>query len=867
MRLNKKQLAALAMSAVMAASTMPFPVLAEEFTDGSEATVATQATEGVVATSISWNYVDGKGYVSFKRVNGVYSENQEAKVFDVTKADCERNGIATLGYDFNGDGTIADDEKGTAVAEAAKGHKWGEKAEYITYVEVAPTCDADGSKQAYEHCENDWNHTRRRTDLDIIIPAQHTFEGEEKISYVAVKNIKVDANGNCVLGEDGKPQLENGSKRGVYQKVVSQYCKVCKKDQEKSRTTEYIEPEEVKYYVIYNVENIDDSRVLGTASAIRPQTMTYDEYIALKADKANIGLDNCTKDGKIEAQAFAGSGEPIAYDVINVPAHHRIIKTIEVAKADKDLITASFVNGKAVVKNNSCYKDVTYYEVEYCVNDECDLDVKGPDTKKFSVVASTGSLEQKYLRKYTSTELTAKHDGNHSIEEALKAQLLSSKEDSKFVNSKGELTVGGLVLLANVKKAYAANRYVKVSDNTATCTESGTIVVTFICKQCEKDIETITFKTPKLGHDFTVMEDTKTRVPSTCEQRGHYETAKLCKRCGVEAEDSERVTVYTKRLPHTNEYSVSDSGVGQLKNANGIYIDKDAEIKFIGDKVVDINGENLAAFASGNKKYKKSVIVGSSVSAGVYTNCTVCHNNEVKIGDISSLTITGIQKENASGAAGKITLKATYTTNAGKTVTNEVTVPYFSSALAYAGRTEDEVLNGLHEDKDGVTRYYVDNKVSEVTGIIKYAGREYLVNKGVLCEDTHGVTLVGDTFYFLANGCVQRGFTGVTIYDGQSFYLNNGEVDTEINGLVPYDGGTFLFAAGRLVKEHNGLWQDFDGTWYFLALGKVQTQYTGVAEYDGACFYVKNGKLDTTKNGTITIDGVKYTAVDGQLYK
>lgn len=873
MRLNKKQLAALAMSAVMAASTMPFPVLAEEFTDGSEATVAeTYGTS--IPSNITWSYADGKGYATYVD-KGVTIKDKEVNVDKVTTATCVDNGNAYLSFDFNENGKIDAGESGIVLVEEAKGHKWGGKAENITYdEEKAPTCTEPGFKVAYEHCENDPKHTMRRRDLDTIIPAQHTFEGEEKISYVAVDNIKVDAKGNCVLGGDGKPQLENGSKRGLYQKVVSQYCKVCKKDQEKSRTTEYIEPEEVKYYFIYNVENIDDERVLsqGTPSKISPLKMTYDEYIALKADIANIGLDNCTKDGKIEAQAVGELGidgfyNPIAYDVINVPAHHRIIKTIEVAKADKDLITASFVNGKAVVKNNSCYKDVTYYEVEYCVNDKCDLDVKGPDTKKFSVVAYTGSLNQNYLRKYTSTELTAKHDGNHSIEEALKAQLLSSKEDSKFVNSKGELTANGLLLLAQVKKLYAANRYVKVSDNTATCTESGTIVVTFICKQCEKDIETITFKTPKLGHDFTVMEDTKTRVPSTCEQRGHYETAKLCKRCGVEAEDSERVTVYTKRLRHTNEYSVSDSGVGQLKDASGKYIDKDAEIKFVGDKVIDINGENLAAFASGNKKYKKSVIVGSSVSAGVYTNCTVCHNNEVKIGDISSLTITGIQKENASGAAGKITLKATYTTNAGKTVTNEVTVPYFSSALAYAGRTEDEVLNGLHEDKDGVTRYYVDNKVSEVTGIIKYAGREYLVNKGVLCEDTHGVTLVGDTFYFLANGCVQRGFTGVTIYDGQSFYLNNGEVDTEINGLVPYDGGTFLFAAGRLVKEHNGLWQDFDGTWYFLALGKVQTQYTGVAEYDGAYFYVKNGKLDTTKNGTITIDGVKYTAVDGQLYK
>ena len=878
MRLNKKKLAALAMSAVMAASTMPFPVLAEEFTDGSgnEATVA--ETYGVPATSaIDWSYDEetGKGYATYVDDKGS-TVTREVTVVKVTEATCDEDGYAYLEWDMDGNGKCEGRELGQVLVQSQKGHLWKGKIEYVQT--KAPTCSEKGYKEAYEICENDSTHKRRKPELDVIIPAQHTFEGEEKISYEVNPNIdhniKLDKDGNVIVGENGLPQVVDPTKRAFYDRVTKQYCKDCEQFVEKSRTQESIKPEEVKFYYIYSTDNIDDTRAgLG-------KKLTYDDFEKLKADaeKGNVDLIDCTKDGKIVAYATSKPVEKLPvlseetmaqYATINVKQHHKIVKTIEVAKADKGFISASIdANGNAVVKNNSCYKDVAYYVVEYCVNEsKCDLDVKGPDYRKYDVTCKENLSAYAHVREYKRTKMIAEPEGNHSIEEALKAELLSKKENSEFVNSKGELTLAGRASLDYLKGKYAANRYVKFSDDTATCTESGTIVVTFICKQCEKEIDTITFKTPKLGHEFRIMADEKTRVPSTCEHRGHYETAKLCTRCGVEAEDSERVTVYTKRLPHTNEYSVSDSGVGRLTD-DGKYIDKDAEVKFVGDKVIDINGENLAAFASGNKKYIKSVIVGSSVSAGVYTNCTVCHNNEVKIGDINSITITGIQKENASGAAGKITLKATYTIkDTGKTVTNEVTVPYFSSALAYAGRTEDEVLNGLHEDKDGVTRYYVDNKVSEVTGIITYAGREYLVNKGVLCEDTHGVTLVGDTFYFLANGCVQRGFTGVTIYDGQSFYLNNGEVDTEINGLVPYNGGTFLFAAGRLVKEHNGLWQDFDGSWYFLALGQVQTQYTGVAEYDGACFYVKNGKLDTTKNGTITIDGVKYTAVDGQLYK
>ena len=59
MRLNKKQLAALAMSAVMAASTLPFPVLAEEFTDMAGSLLYIFIRKRILRINIQGERLDG----------------------------------------------------------------------------------------------------------------------------------------------------------------------------------------------------------------------------------------------------------------------------------------------------------------------------------------------------------------------------------------------------------------------------------------------------------------------------------------------------------------------------------------------------------------------------------------------------------------------------------------------------------------------------------------------------------------------------------------------------------------------------------------------------------------------------------------
>lgn len=867
MRLNKKKLAALAMSAVMAASTMPFPVLAEEFTDGTETTAVEQAevagTDAETTTSTATTEPQDADitWKCTKNDDGTYTayaewHNTKYDATNITKtadADCTSPETVKVEARIAGYPKSKEMPVGEALGHSYVGGKT------IRVTTKWPTCTEEGTQAVFKVCDRDASetHYKKIEESDETIPKlPHKLSGDPVVTYSSLYNIKVDENNKPIL-KDGKPQIDNPTFDASYKKTVQQYCDTEKKMVTVSEETIPIHSDQTGTFVIdwkATIDNISSSEL-----------KKYDYYTGNieDFDTSKIELEDCTKEGKFTFIAKDYDGDELYIVPMTVPAHHMEVENIEVTSPeDKALLTVTKENGKFVVKNNSCSKKVTYYVVKYCTAAKCKLEEKASDKKNKFVNCTTASIDNNW-KVVSRTAVVAEPEGEHPIDNDAVTEINALVKNGSGVVAYADLEK----IVKKYNDKYDKDDYITLSKDTATCTEKGKVTVTFLCHSCKTSVKTVDVVTKALGHDYIRTVDKSTIVKATCEKRGYQEIATLCTRCGKEKEGTTREIKYTNRLKHTNEYYVLTSGVGILTDNSGKYIDKDAEIKFIGDKVIDYNGENLKNFATGDKVYDASFIVGSSVSAAVYTNCTVCHNNEVKVKDVPSLTITGIKKEDASGVAGKITLKATYTTNAGKVVTKENTVPYYSSALAYAGRTEDEVINGLYQDKDLVTRYYVDGKVSEVSGIIKYAGKEYLVDKGVLCENTQGVTLVGDTFYFLANGCVQRGYTGVTIYDGQSFYLNNGVVDTDINGLVPYNGGTFLFAAGRLVKEHNGLWQDFDGSWYFLALGQVQTQYTGVAEYDGAYFYVKNGKLDTSKNGKITIDGVKYNAVNGQLYK
>ena len=185
------------------------------------------------------------------------------------------------------------------------------------------------------------------------------------------------------------------------------------------------------------------------------------------------------------------------------------------------------------------------------------------------------------------------------------------------------------------------------------------------------------------------------------------------------------------------------------------------------------------------------------------------------------------------------------------------------------------LTTGIIKDEDGAFKLYkmgVFDK--DFTGI--YDGYNYVLEKsgkwyvveGIWENDAMGATLVGSTWYFLANGKVQE-VTQLAEYQGKWFYVVNGVIDTSKTALVDYNGGKFVVALGRIVDEYSGLWQNAksiggDDSWYYVAKGQVQTQYTGLVQYNGEWFYVENGQL-VPYNGEVEYDGEIFNVKEGMV--
>ena len=94
--------------------------------------------------------------------------------------------------------------------------------------------------------------------------------------------------------------------------------------------------------------------------------------------------------------------------------------------------------------------------------------------------------------------------------------------------------------------------------------------------------------------------------------------------------------------------------------------------------------------------------MGYRATARVFTACSRC--GEKKYIAYGPMKVLNIEKETEEGKAGSITLEATYETKDEKesrTLTKEITVPYYSNFISYLDRVnekekpEEELKNGL----------------------------------------------------------------------------------------------------------------------------------------------------------------------------
>jgi hypothetical protein len=455
---------------------------------------------------------------------------------------------------------------------------------------------------------------------------------------------------------------------------------------------------------------------------------------------------------------------------------------------------------------------------------------------------------------------------------------------------------------------------IKVVKNTSTCAEDGELTLAYKCHVCGQYVDEDTIKMLKHDEEPEDIARLISETPATCTSEGlaHYEThCKVCDRL-LKEED-----IKLEKLHHTNDpgyydpltlkwhwtWRVNDAKAAIRLTGDPVIIDSDGLLKYSYEHNHGVRHSLFNQFTVGETGY--------AVTAKAYTVCDTCGGNELAVGwyaenDLSThtdadldgldnewnhanhdvanvfedadifITVTDLTMPSADGAAGSITVKATYKKAAdGTTISTETqTFPYYSSVASYlSGNTgsKPEAKNGLVLDGDGVWRYYVGGVFkSDYNGIVRYNGGSFFVANGLLCKDANGLNLnsADKKWYFLSQGQVQTSYTGLAEYDGEWFSIQGGVLDESVEGLVPYNGGSFLFSAGRLRKDVSGLWgADVNGDFWYLAKGQAQTQYTGLAEYQGSWFYVMGGKWANKYNGTVVYDGVKFKVVNGQVYQ
>lgn len=836
MRLNKKRLAALAMSAVMAASAVPFPVYAEELSAGEDVVVSAETTVETPEVGAAAETVTGADF-EYNTVTGDYSgkliwsqgtETEIAKE-DIKKeekaATCTEGSKVILSTVYDGKTWKEDFEVG-----AALGHDMTGEEERVQT--KAPTCTEKGEITIYSTCTRCDHKEVKGTEE---IPAAHSFTDEVKYIVSADRNTKLD--------ENGQPVLIYSTKSGSYD--VQTKCSECGK---------FIP---TKTNVIINAETIEKAVVLEKENIVTNlNNIAANDPNAFPLDEEKLELEDCSKEGKYTVRFFDGNDNIIGTTKFTVaPHHYNTYKSVVVDDKSKGLLSVKTnEDGSLTVKNTSCSVAVEYTEVTHCSAKGCDK--KDHVLNKGEAELPAGVHTGKANTAVVLTEKkTAKPTGKHTLDDAAKGRIAD-------VVKKGNVVYSALLDAAKESK------YVQFDVPENVCENGGVVTVKYLCKSENKVVETEDIKVSPEKHQ-PKEASVENIVKATCQNAGSYDVVTRCRLCDKEMT---KTTVKSPRLKHTNEESVA---VDKKEK------DTSATLEFVGDKLVDDKGAYLNKknwnIGEGNwagyEKYGKTFRVVPTI----YNNCTECNDHKVLISEVDYETfkIVEVQKEDSKGQNGYIVFEATYqkplkggsykieTVKSGK-------IPYYSTMEAYTGRVEDAVLNGLHKDDDGVYRYYVNGELQkDYTGMIEDNKEKYLVVKGVLATDINGLwhSDVDKVWYFFVEGHVRADYTGVALYDGEWFYVSNGKLDEGVTGLVPYNGGTFLFTDGRLRNDVNGLWQDVNNPadWYFLALGQVQNQYSGVAQYDGAFFVVKNGKLDTSYNGTIKYDGKTFKVVNGQL--
>lgn len=778
MRLNKKKLAALAMSAVMAASTMPFPVMAEEvFTDGDEVVTETFEDAGTAQpVTITSVVIDKTGKVTVTYSNGNVDKTSYTATITTKAATCTSGKKVVGNVIINGVPYEQTLEEGTPL-----GHTNKDYPEYV--VTKGATCTHTGTKDYVYKCKV-CGEVAETLMTNITIPlGDHTY-GEP---YVKIED-------RVNLDEDLK--LLNPNADGSYNLVTYKKCSECDHVEKLSTVPKTVTStnSKISYKTVRKEAN---SNIVSDVS-------TWDAD-KLPAD-STVELEDCTKDGVYWIDSFRADGIRISTEPHTVKAHHLETVSYKAVKESEQKYLDNVVkDGKVVgVKNNSCYKPVEYYEITKCTATGCTL----PD-KVVSEVKKVAEPAGAHVNSYVSVVKNWIKNGSITTEDGL-------------------LTKTGLEYLKNWE-GYGNYKVTRNGD----CEEEGTVVITFTCEACGKEMaDPVTVKSEKMNHKWSIPT-VENKVEATCSKDGSYDTVQTCETCG-----KKEVVRTGVVIPATGEHSFIDETTGKTDYTNvHITFTGTKVVDFDG---INLTRKGMAYVQNVlQSSYRVSAAAtikcetcGEEISQSAAPTLTVVDVTKETAKEAGSITIkaTWNTPADVNGVVRKI--EDTYTVPYYSSISAYLDRDPEKDPINGLHKDEDGVWryyeNNEVTDFTGIAEYqggkfFVANGVlcSDAKGLNLYNGEWYFLAGGQIQTQVTGLAMYNGEWFFLTNGKLDRSKTGLVEYDGAKFIIAKGELQ-RYSGLWqdPADGTWYFAALGQIQEQYTGT-AIYDGQTFELVNGKL----------------------------------------------
>lgn len=833
------------------------PTYAEEPVEADTEDISLQAVVEIAGYKRNWLYgvdeaknnkvevyaVDEAG----KKIDSVESKYYDVTITDAT-ADCVATPKVTLTATIDGQTYTAQADKGNWV-----GGVWTlvtpAKHDFVAtgepYYEGTPVCGAEVTLYQNFKCSK-CNKTEKRIVGTTTI--SHNWEktpryygcdvNGNKTTDPAVANVKLDAKGNVVF-ENGQAVLVDKTMDGYYYEVIC--CSIDGTEDSTTVKKHTVEASEA----VYTKATIkaDGMKNIAKSSQAALVNGTYEvtDFPLNEKETAKILFEKCEESASytVTYETETGKNVDVTYTIeasATNPHHVAEIPTADTAEkylkfasaSDKACCTITVdKDSNIIVTNNSCSGTITYTETTVCA--AC---------KKV----------------ISSVQKTAEAKGVHAIDSALKAEIVAASKA-------GTLRYEDLTAYVKNKKK------IQLTNDTSTCEKAGTVTVQFICMKCNEIGEEVTVNIPAKEHkaQTTKMEN---YVAPTCTAKGSYDRVVYCDYCG--------------KVLSTTKVSVDKLDHKKAEN------DKNAQVAFNGDLVIDEGWVNIAQYAG-----KEANVLGmlnklyySDVKAEAYVLCETCgeykDTSAINMNNLK-VTVDEVKKEGKTCEPGYITLTATYTKTAkdvaGEKVVVTKTFEYYSSETAYTGRTAHDPDQPVKENIVEATA--TENGSYDEVIYCKVCGTE-ISRKHVIVNATGEVVLPAVTGLTAKATGMNRVALSWDAVEGAEGYFVIGFGENRTGSQIAYttrtswtdtaaDSDAFNFywvqpfnrnAAGKIVKGELGGYKYALGR-VVAATGKVFATATedGIelswAAVNGANSYVvmsKTGSADAAFNASVATD-------------